>query len=183
MRDETRPSSPRDLALASVPPRLRQPLLAAGNEAGAERDDPIWIVVAHAFRSRSAAETAEASLAEITMALDRLPDLLGNGAAGALSAAAREVAQQVGEVIAKPVIAALDRAASAGARQARIRTMATALLASSALWVISMLDSSGLMRLPLPSRLAAVADAPAWPLLVIQALAVSVAFHLSRRPK
>lgn len=183
MSDETRQPSPRDLALASVPARLRQPLLTAGGDAGAERDDPIWLVIAHAFRSRSAAESAEASLAEIATALERLPSLFGNGATSALSAAAHEVAQHVGEVIAKPVVAALDRAASAGARQARIRTMAAALLASSTLWVISMLDSGGLTALPLPSRLAAVAGAPAWPLLILQTLAVVVAFHLTRKPK
>ncbi|MHB1304597.1 MAG: hypothetical protein ACYCZB_14160 [Acidiphilium sp.] len=187
MSDETRPSrrppSPRDLALASVPPHLREPLLAAGGDAGADKNDPLWVVIAHAFRSRAAAEAAEASAAEIAASLERLPALLGTAASAALGHAAREAAQQVGESIAKPAVVALDRAARLGARRARLETAAAALLAASVIWALAILFSPPLATLPLPTRLAAILDAPAWPLLVIQALALSAAFLLTRERK
>lgn len=178
-----RPPSPRDLALASVPPRLREPLLAAGGDAGADRNDPLWVVIAHAFRSRAAAEAAEAALAEIAAALERLPALFGNGATGALNSASREAAQAVGESIARPALTALDRAARHGARRARLETAAAALFSASMIWALAMLLSPPLAVIPLPSRLAAVLAAPAWPLLLIQAVAVGAALFLTRDRK
>lgn len=178
-----RPPSPRDLALASVPARLREPLLTAGGDAGADRDDPLWVVISGAFRARAAAEASEATLAEIAGLLERLPALLGNGASAALGQAARESAQQTGEMIAKPAIVALDRAARHGARRARLQTAAAALLAASSIWALAMLLSPPLATFPLPSRLAAVLNAPVWPLAVIQAVAIGAAFLLTRDRK
>lgn len=178
-----RPPSPRDLALSSVPPRMREALLAAGGDAGVDKDDPLWVVIEHAFRSRAAAESAEATLSEIVTLLERLPGLLGNGAAAALGQAAREAAQQAGEMIAKPAISSLNRAARHGACRARLQTAAAALLAASSIWALAMLFSPPLATLPLPSRLLAVLDAPAWPLVLIQAVAVGAAFLLTRDKK
>lgn len=178
-----RPLSVRDQALAAAPSHLREAMLRRGADHGITAHDPAWLFVLWAFRSRASADAADAAVVEINAALERLPSMIGTGAAGALSSVAREAAHQVGDLIAKPAILSLDRAARLGARRARLETVASALLSASLIWTLAMLFVSHLVVLPLPSRLAAVAEAPAWLLLIIQAFAVSVAFLMAGAKK
>jgi hypothetical protein len=113
------PATPRDAALASLPPDRREALLRRASDLGVHRaDDVIWALVASVVDAAAAAQVAGRHVEALTEATAKVPDLVYQGTvkAGAdLKAAVSQAIENKTAEAGAALVQVIGAAASKGA--------------------------------------------------------------------
>ena len=110
------PQTLRDLALNSVPPALREPLLTlAAQHHVTTPDDPFWTIAGATANAMAAAQAAGEAATSVQAAVQGIPSAVADGA----SKAGLDVKAIMETAIANTVTTSLDAAVTAGAATLR----------------------------------------------------------------